>query len=140
MDNFEKVMSSWQEALNSDQELKERNRNISSTLEGKTALQLEVAKKPPQVIEVQDGKFTIHQGSVRTPLLKWTLSLDLFKDIMLGKYRVVYGLLDPRGEVSFDSENFTHWNGASIIEMLLLAQELAVRDGEVSRLVRELGE
>ena len=140
MDAFAQVMNSWQEALNSDQELKERNKSISSTLEGKTAVQLEVAKRPPQVVEIQSGKFSVHQGTSKIPLLRWKLSLDLFKDVMLGKYRIVYSLLDPRGEVSFDSENFTHWNGATIIEMLLLAQELTAKDGEVVRLVRELGE
>jgi len=140
MDNLGKIMSRWQEVLNSDQELEERNKSIYSTLEGKTAIQLEVEKQPAYVVEVQGGKFIVHQGSAKMPLLKWRLSLDLFRDIMLGKYRLVYGLLDPRGEVSFDTAHFTHWNGASIIEMLLLAQELAVKEGEATRLIRELGE
>jgi hypothetical protein len=140
MDNLEKFMSSWQKALNEDQELKERNKHISSTLEGKTAIQLEIAKKPSYVVKVQEGRFTVCQGSAKTPLLQWKLSLDLFKDVMLGKYRLVYGLLDPRGEISFDRDNFTHWNGATIIEMLLLAQELVVKDSEASRLTRELEE
>jgi hypothetical protein len=140
MDNFAKIMSDWQQVLNTDKELEERNTNIYSSLEGKTAIQLEVEKQPSYLIDIKGGKFTVHQGSTKNPLLKWKLSLDLFKDVMLGKYRLVYGLLDPRGEVSFDTSNFTHWNGATIIEMLFLAQELVSKNSEILKLVEELGE
>jgi len=140
MDNFAKIMSDWQQVLNTDKELEERNTNIYSSLEGKTAIQLEVEKQPSYLIDIKGGKFAVHQGSTKNPLLKWKLSLDLFKDVMLGKYRLVYGLLDPRGEVSFDTSNFTHWNGATIIEMLFLAQELVSKNSEILKLVEELGE
>ena len=43
-----------------------------------------------------------------------------------------------RGELSFDTSNFTHWNGATIIEMLLLAHEMTIKDQKVSKLVQEL--
>jgi hypothetical protein len=140
MNGFEKVMSSWEQLLNSDSELKERNKSIYSTLEGKTAIQIEVAKKPSYVVDIQGGTFTVHQGSVSAPLLRWKLSAGLFKDVMLGKYRLVYGLLDPRGEIAFDTGHFTHWNGATIIEMLFLAQELVVKDRELSEMVKGLEE
>jgi hypothetical protein len=140
MDAFAKVMNSWEEVLNKDKELEERNESFYSTIEGKTAIQLEVEKKPAYRVEVKGGKFKVQPGSGKNPLLNWKVSLDLFKDVMLGRYRLVYGLLDPRGEVSFHTEHFTHWNGATIIEMLFLAQELISKHEEISKLVKDLGE
>ncbi|MBW2183413.1 MAG: hypothetical protein JRF49_06070 [Deltaproteobacteria bacterium] len=58
---------------------------------------------------------------------------------MLGKQRLIYGLLDSRGILSFDTPSFTHWNGATIIEMLFLASEMSVKNSEVSKLVEVLG-
>jgi len=138
MDSFGKFMSRWQQVLNEDAELKERNKSFYSTVEGMTAVQLEVEKQPAYVIDVKGGSFAVHAGSAVSSLLRWRLSLDLFKDVMLGKYRLVYGLLDPRGELSFDTSNFTHWNGATVIEVLFLAQDMTVRDGDLSRLVKGL--
>lgn len=138
MDNLERFMKKWEEVLNNDQELKERNLNIASTLTGRTAIQIEITGKPAYIVNVGEGGFTVCQGSAPKPLLTWKSSLDLFKEVILGKYRLVYGLLDPRGEVSFDSESFTHFNGATIIEMLLLAQELTAKDREIRKLVEGL--
>ncbi|MCX5896023.1 MAG: hypothetical protein NTZ51_09365 [Proteobacteria bacterium] len=138
MDTFAKIMSTWEHVLNADAELEERNKSTYSSLEGKTAIQLAVDKLSPYSVDVAGGKFKVHQGSPSQPLLSWKLSGDLFKDAMLGKHRLIFSLLDPRGQLSFDTPNFTHWNGASIIEMLLLAQEMTIKSPEIAKLVKEL--
>ncbi len=138
MDDFAKIMSSLEEVLNSDAELEERNKSIYSTLEGRTAVQLEVEGKPSYVVDIEDGRFKVHQGISTTPLLSWKLPVSLFKDVMLGKHRLIYSLLDPRGTLSFDTPNFTHWNGATIIELLFLSCEMGIKKSEVSKLVEGL--
>jgi hypothetical protein len=138
MDDFAKIMSSLEEVLNRDAELEERNKSIYSTLEGRTAVQLEVEGKPSYVVDIEDGRFKVHQGTATIPLLSWKLPVSLFKDVMLGKHRLIYSLLDPRGTLSFDTPNFTHWNGATIIELLFLSCEMGIKNPEVSKLVEGL--
>ncbi len=138
MDDFAKIMSRLEEVLNRDAELEERNKSIYSTLEGRAAVQLEVEGKPSYVVDIKDGRFKVHQGTATTPLLSWKLPVSLFKDVMLGKHRLIYSLLDPRGTLSFDTPNFTHWNGATIIELLFLSCETGIKNSEVSKLVEGL--
>ena len=135
MDNLAKIMGSWEAVLNSDAELAERGRSIYSMLEGKSAIQIEIEGQSPYHVLVADNKFKIQPGSAGTALLRWKLPLPLFKDVMLGRHRLIYSLLDPRGVLTFDTPNFTHWNGATIIEMLYLACEMAQKSRSLSELV-----
>ena len=139
MDTFAKIMNRWEKVLNQDGELEERSKSIYSDLEGRTAIQLELEGQPAYIVDINDGKFKVHQGTATSPLICWKLPVSLFKDVMLGKQRLIYGLLDSRGNLSFDTPSFTHWNGATIIEMLFLASEMCVKSSEVSKLVEELG-
>ena len=138
MDNFATIMDRWGTILNSDEELAERNKSIYSSLEGRTAINLEVAGQNPYRVDVSGGKFTVQQGSAEGPLLTWKLPLALLKEVMLGKQRLIYGLLDPRGTLAFDTPNFTHWNGATIIEILFLACEMGEKEAEISQLIKGL--
>ena len=138
MDNFATIMERWGTILNSDEELAERNKSIYSSLEGRTAINLEVAGQNPYRVEVSGGKFAVQQGSAEGPLLTWKLPPALLKDVMLGKQRLIYGLLDPRGTLAFDTPNFTHWNGATIIEILFLACEMGEKDAHISQLIKGL--
>ena len=140
MNAFAKIMNRWEEVLNQDAELEERNKSIYSSMEGRTAIQLEVEGQPSYLVDVNGGKFKVHQGSSKSPLFNWELPVLLFKDVMLGKHRLIYSLLDPEGTISFDTPNFTHWNGATIIEMLFLACEMGNKNSEATRLVEELEE
>ena len=138
MDNFATIMDRWGTLLNSDEELAERNKSIYSSLEGRTAINLEVAGQNPYRVDVSGGKFAVQQGSAEGPLLTWKLPPALLKDVMLGKQRLIYGLLDPRGTLAFDTPNFTHWNGATIIEMLFLACEMGEKEAHISQLIKGL--
>ena len=138
MDNFATIMERWGSILNSDEELAERNKSIYSSLEGRTAINLEVAGQNPYRVDVSGGKFAVQQGSAEGPLLTWKLPPALLKEVMLGKQRLIYGLLDPRGTLAFDTPNFTHWNGATIIEMLFLACEMGEKEAHISQLIKGL--
>ena len=138
LDNFAKIMNRWEEVLNSDEELAERNTSIYSSLEGKTAISIEVEGLPSYLVDVKKGKFKVYQGSAESALLDWKLPAGLFKEVMLGKQRLIYSLLDPQGTLAFDTHHFTHWNGASVIEMLFLACEMGRTDKGISKLVEGL--
>ena len=136
MDNFATIMDRWATVLNEDEELAERNKSIYSSVEGRTAIQIEVEGQSSYTVEIKKGKFKVQKGSAAGPLLTWKLPLALLKDVMLGKQRLIYGLLDPRGTLVFDTPNFTHWNGATIIEMLFLACEMGKKEADISQLIK----
>ena len=138
MDILATIMKRWEEVLNSDEELAERNKSMYSSVEGRIAVQIELEGQPSYKVTIKDGKFKIQQGLDKKPLLTWKLPVLLFKDVMLGKQRLIYALLDPRGTLSFDTPNFSHWNGATVIEMLFLASEMGQKESEISELVEGL--
>jgi hypothetical protein len=138
MDTFERLMNSWEQVLNADAELEERNKSPYSSVEGQAAIQLEVGRQPAYSVHVQGGKFSIRKAAAEKPLLRWQVPGGVFKDVLLGRHRLIYSILDPAGTLSFDSANFTHWNGATIIEMLLLAHEMTAQNKEMSTLVEGL--
>jgi hypothetical protein len=138
MDNLATIMKRWEEVLNGDIELAERNKSIYSSVEGRIPIQIEVEGLSPYKIGIKGGKFKIQKGSDRKPLLAWKLPVVLFKEVMLGKQRLIYAMLDPRGTLSFDKPNFSHWNGATIIEMLFLACEMGQKESNISKLVEGL--
>jgi hypothetical protein len=139
MNNLATIMKRWEEVLNIDKELAERNRSIYSSVEGSIPIQIEVDGESSYKVEIKGGKFKIQKGSDKKPLLTWKLPVELFKEVMLGKQRLIYAMLDPRGTLSFDKPNFTHWNGATIIEMLFLASEMGQNESNISKLVEGLG-
>lgn len=138
MDHLAQIMESWEAVLNADAELAERGKSIYSTLEGKTAIQMDIEGQSPYHVDVIGNSFKIRRGTADGALLFWKLPLSLFKDVMLGKHRLIYSLLDPRGMLAFDTPNFTHWNGASIIEMLYLACEMTQKSRSLAELVEGL--
>ena len=74
MDSLSKIMSRWEQQLNADAELAERNKSPYSTIEGKAAVQLEIGTHPSYVVEVKDGRFKVRQGTAQKPLLCWSFS------------------------------------------------------------------
>jgi hypothetical protein len=138
MNRFAEIMFSWEQILNADEELRERNKNQYSTIEGRTAIELVVGSQPVYGVEVKDGKFKVTIGIAEKPLLRWKVPEKVFKEVLLKEHQLMFNMLDPRGELSFDTPNFTHWNGATIIEMLLLAVEMITNSPAMAELAQEL--
>lgn len=139
MANIDDFITKWTEALNSDEELQLRNRDKASTLEGKVAIQLGIEGIGQYHLLVHEGRFSFTQGTSPDPLLCWDLPVSLLKEVLLNQQPVFYGLLDERGSLSFNTPHFTHFNGASIIEMLYLAQEVVKTDEEIQQWIQQLG-
>jgi len=136
MDRFAKIMRNWEHVLNADEELHERNKSYYSTVEGRTAIELIVGNQPPYKVEVKDGKFKVSIGTADKPLLRWKMPGEIFSEVLQRTHQLLYSMLDPRVELTFDTPCFTHWNGATIIEMLLLVSEMTLNNPDVKELVR----
>jgi hypothetical protein len=138
MDRFAKIMRNWEHVLNADEELQERNKSYYSTVEGRTAIELIVGNQPPYKVEVKDGTFKVSIGAANKPLLRWKMPGKIFSEVIQRKHQLLYSMLDPEAELTFDTPNFTHWNGATIIEMLLLATEMTMKNPGTKELVQHM--
>jgi hypothetical protein len=138
MNRFAEIMFRWEQTLNADEELQERNRNSYSTIEGRTAIELIVGSQPPYKVEVKDGKFKVSIGAAEKPLLRWKMPGKIFSEVIQQKHQLLYSMLDPEAELTFDTPHFTHWNGATIIEMLLLASEMTIKHPDIQEIVQKM--
>jgi hypothetical protein len=138
MDRFAKIMRNWEHVLNADEELQERNKSYYSTVEGRTAIELIVGNQPPYKVDVKEGKFKVSTGAAEKPLLRWKMPNRIFSEVIQRKHQLLYSMLDPEAELTFDTPHFTHWNGATIIEMLLLASEMTTKNPDIQELVLQM--
>jgi hypothetical protein len=138
MNRFAEIMFRWEQILNADEELQERNRSSYSTIEGRAAIELIVGSQPPYKVDVKEGKFKVSTGAAEKPLLRWKMSNRIFSEVIQRKHQLLYSMLDPEAELTFDTPHFTHWNGATIIEMLLLASEMTTKNPDIQELVLQM--
>ena len=139
MDKIESFIKKWEDELNADEELSLRNIDKASTMEGRDAIQLNIEGGDQYSLRSENGKFKCRKGPSEKPLLCWSLPPELLREVLVGSQPVFYALLDDRGELSFDTQNFTHFNGASIIEMLYLAQEVVKKSPELLQSFQQPG-
>ena len=66
MDNVSTIMDRWEEVLNDDKELEERNKSMYSSVEGRIAIQIEVEGQPSYKVEIKGGRFKVQKGSAET--------------------------------------------------------------------------
>jgi hypothetical protein len=138
MNRFAEIMFRWEQILNADEELQERNRSSYSTIEGRAAIELIVGSQPPYKVDVKEGKFKLSTGAAEKPLLRWKMPNRIFSEVIQRKHQLLYSMLDPEAELTFDTPHFTHWNGATIIEMLLLASEMTTKNPDIQELVLQM--
>ena len=89
-------------------------------------------------MDVKEGKFKVSTGAAEKPLLRWKMSNRIFSEVIQRKHQLLYSMLDPEAELTFDTPHFTHWNGATIIEMLLLASEMTTKNPDIQELVLQM--
>jgi hypothetical protein len=139
MDVFHEFVQNWEAYLNQDSVLEERTAHFKSTLEkGQTIVELEVEGKGVFSVELKEKGFQIRTGKAALPLLGWKVPLSLFKEALLGKERILYALLDTRCRLSFDTPHFTHWDGITALEIILLACEMVKKSPEMRKIAEEM--
>jgi hypothetical protein len=132
-------MHKWEESLNRDAMLTRRIAHIKSTIkEGKAVIELEIEGKGIFTMVLARKRFQLTSGKSTTPLLRWRVPLTLFKEVLLGKEKILYALLDKVGALSFDTPHFTHWNGATALATILIAQEMVKKDHETRKILENI--
>ena len=138
MDTLHIVMRKLEEYLNNEPVLQRRNAHIKSTIkDGKDLVELDIQGTDAGTftIQVKGKKFLVRTGAATVPLLTWSVPLALFKDVLLGKVKILYTMLDPSCTLTFDSPNFTHWNGITALAVILMAQEMVKKNPELKQMV-----
>lgn len=85
----------------------------------------------------EDGTFYVAERPATKPCLRVEMPLDLFKDMVLGRERVIYALADERNKVEYeDGIGLSDW--ITIFEVIGAMQELVESDPEMWRLIEDL--
>jgi hypothetical protein len=139
MNSIHDFMHKWEESLNRDAMLARRIDHIKSTIEeGKAVIEIEIDGRGIFTMVLEEKKFRLTSGKSTTPLLRWRVPLTLFKEVLLGKEKILYALLDKVGALSFDTPHFTHWNGATALATILIAQEMVKKDHETRKILENI--
>lgn len=139
MEALQEFKEKWQAALRQDDVLNKRNKHIQSSIkDGSAVVELTIQDKAVFTVSLKAGEFQLQEGKAKTPLLSWSLPGKLFKEVLLGKERILYALLDKGCTLSFNSSQFTHWNGITALGVILVAQEMMRKNPEMKRIAEAL--
>lgn len=84
-----------------------------------------------------DGTFYVEERSGVNPCLKVSMPLSVFKDMVLGKERVIYALADERNVIEYDNSlGLSDW--ITIFEVIGIMQELVESDREMWEIIENL--
>ncbi|MDI9619216.1 MAG: hypothetical protein QFX33_00120 [Candidatus Nezhaarchaeota archaeon] len=109
----------------------------STILHENDLIQIVVPEKLSWVVSLRNSVFTIRDGKAENPCLYIEMPLDLFKDMLLTKYRVVWALADERVKLMWrEGIGLSDW--ITILEVLVVAQEAVDRDPALWNLVEGL--
>ncbi|MEM0027437.1 MAG: hypothetical protein QXT53_05685 [Ignisphaera sp.] len=107
-------------------------------LVGRDVVELEVPERFVFTVRINDDRsFRVESRKAVNPCLRVSMPLDVFKDMALGKERVVYALADKRNNVEYDSSiGLSDW--ITVFGIIGKIQELAESDPEVWDLLERL--
>ena len=88
-------------------------------------------------ISLKDRKFAIENGDPKEPHLNITLSKELFKKTVLGRYRWLWTIGMEEVQISH-SEGLPHSDWVTILEVLVAMQELVEFDKELWQAIENL--
>jgi hypothetical protein len=108
-------------------------------LEGRELIEISIPDAlATYCVKLKKGKLRIRKGKAKKPILSLEIPLDLFKKMLLTEERVAWTVLDERCKLNFDTQSWTYYEGLTIMEILVCAQELVDKDSEIAELVRQL--
>jgi hypothetical protein len=108
-------------------------------LEGRELIEISIPEVAITcVVELVEGKLRIREGRAKNAILSLEIPLDLFKRMLLTEERVTWAILDERCKLAFDSSSWTYYDGITILEILVCAQELMERDPKAAEIVSAL--
>ncbi|MFQ5820921.1 MAG: hypothetical protein ACE5I5_13095 [Candidatus Heimdallarchaeota archaeon] len=109
----------------------------SSVLDGKELVELNVPGVSKYVINLKEGKFQIQERETKECCLGVKIPMELLKEIILGRYSLLWVLADERVDVTYmPGLSLSDWT--TIFEVLITAQELVETDPELWDIVEGL--
>ncbi len=95
MNALDKFAEKWEEYLNSDVVVKRRIEHVNSAIEeGRAVAEVDIKDRGVFNIELKGNKFHLRPGRGSKPLLSWAVPATLFREMLLGKERILYAMLD----------------------------------------------
>jgi len=109
-----------------------------SKLPGREAIEIEVLDRFIFTISIdKSGNFVVEMRKAFNPCLSVKMPIDVFKDMVLGRERVVYALADKRNDIKYDGDiGLSDW--ITIFGILGKMQELVESDPHIWKLIEEL--
>ena len=139
MNALDKFAEKWEEYLNSDVVVKRRIEHVNSAIEeGRAVAEVDIKDRGVFTVELKGNKFHLRSGRGSKPLLSWVVPATLFREMLLGKERILYAMLDKECTLSFDTPHFTHWDGITALAVILAAQEMVKNVPEAKKLAEEM--
>ena len=76
--------------LNNEPIMKKRNDHIKSTIgDNRALIEIQIQGQDTFTVELKEKRFCARTGIAQTPLLRWSVPLALFKDVLLGKEKML---------------------------------------------------
>ncbi|MDI9619205.1 MAG: hypothetical protein QFX33_00065 [Candidatus Nezhaarchaeota archaeon] len=109
----------------------------SSILIGRDLIQVDVEGRSVYTISLsEEGVFKVEMRPAKNPILEVALPIFLFKELVLGKHRVIWALSDPKVRVRHSNGiSLSDW--VTVLEIFACMQELVERRPDLWRIVEE---
>ncbi len=108
-------------------------------LEGRELVEISIPEASATYsVELKKGELNIREGKAKRAILSLEIPLDLLKKMLLTEERVAWTVLDERCKLRFDAASWTYYEGLTIMEILVCAQELVEKDSALAELVKQL--
>ncbi len=108
-------------------------------LEGRELIEMSIPEvSATYSVELKKGQLSIRKGKAKKAILRLQIPIDLLKKLLLSEERVAWTVLDERCKLGFDTSSWTYYEGLTIMEVFVCAQELVEKDSALAELVKKL--
>lgn len=94
-------------------------------LDGRELVELDVPDAFHCVVQLKKGEFEISRKKAKDPCLFCRIPLELFREMILGKHKVIWVLCDKSVEVKTCKQRIALSDWTTILEILVCAMDLA---------------
>jgi len=132
-EHLESFLQKWISVLNKDRELRYRVQTFFEA-DDPSVLSLKIPDLDYAfTVGLQGKTFILKYGLDRKPMLEVTMPSKVFRKMLLSEEPIIEALVEDGTSITSDHERYNHERGATVIEMLVVAQELVESDGELKR-------
>lgn len=110
----------------------------TTQLDGKDVIEIVVPGKLAFSVSLENEVFRIREGkAIKPPCLSVEMPVDVLKDMLTTRHRVLWCLADPRNKVKC-VDGLPHGDWITIFEILVTLQEVVDMDPKMRKIVESL--